>query len=170
MTICPSLPSRVVAGGAVRLPALTQHPAPFAAVHLPVSLRAERSMRAGLMVSPQRLHSLTKYLTEHIPPQSTHTRSLRLSVTTLAAAPGGSTGAWRGQEPQLRHFWLHSPSRAPADAFRCCPFRHWDKGESARQDPRAMASKLGRAAKAGRVVKGPSPTCRGPLPSTEQQS
>lgn len=33
-----------------------------------------------------------------------------------------------------------------------------------------MASKLGRAAKAGRVVKGPSPTCRGLLPSTEQQS
>lgn len=48
----PPPPSGVVARGAVRLSALAQHPATFAAVHSPVSLRAERSVRAGLMVFP----------------------------------------------------------------------------------------------------------------------
>ena len=101
--------------GALCLSALTQHPAPFAAIHLPVSLWAERSVRAGLMVFPQRLHSLKKYLPEHTLPQSTHT----WVTQTVCHHPGSCTRRqhrsmkWAGatNPPLLASLSLLGPSR-----------------------------------------------------------
>lgn len=100
----------------MRLSALAQHPATFAAVHLPVSLRAESSARAALLVFPLHgLHSLNKYLAEHTPPQSTHT----WVTQTVCHRPGSRTrrqhrrmkGAGAANPPLLALLSLPGPSR-----------------------------------------------------------